>query len=238
MEYNGLFSDKAIIGMIHLGGNSKGDVIKRAIRELEIYERNGFEGAIVENFHNDSLYLLIDALKEIRSCHFQIKVGVNVLPNEYQEAFPLSEDSFIQIDNIAGKYENGNLDVERYNVYRSRFPNVVVLGGVWPKYYKKLPSSNLEEDLKDGMERCDAIVVTGERTGEETPLSKIIEFRSHLRDFPLIIGAGSNPDNVSDQMFFASGVINGSYIKEMGDARNDVAETRVKHYRNAVISPQ
>ena len=46
------------------------------------------------------------------------------------------------------------------------------------------------------MTRCDAIVVTQDATGQETPMEKINEFRKIIGDFPLVIGAGMTADNL------------------------------------------
>ena len=52
----------------------------------------------------------------------------------------------------------------------------MLLGGVRFKYQPVHSGRTLEEDLRIGMERCDAIVCTGEGTGIPTPLGKVEEF--------------------------------------------------------------
>ena len=63
------------------------------------------------------------------------------------------------------------------------------------------------------MERADAIVVTGEGTGIETSIEKILQFREIIGDFPLIVGAGVTPDNAHEQLENTDGVIVGSSLK-------------------------
>ena len=43
-----LFSRKHVMGMLHLGGNFP---VLQAIDDLGIYERNGLDGVIVEDYH-------------------------------------------------------------------------------------------------------------------------------------------------------------------------------------------
>jgi len=218
--------NKSIFGMIHLASVVP---VERAIEEIKIYEEEGLQGIIVENYHggvND----IIDTLESIDT---KMDIGVNVLPNEYEKAFEIAHKyggKFIQLDFISGRYERDRaIDVDDYLSYRNRYPNIKVLGGVWPKYYTPVKGSNLEEDLKMGMKLCDAIVVTGQGTGKETPLDKIKYFRSVIGNFPLIIGAGLTADNIN-QMEWVDGAIVGSYFKPGGATTAKVDRELVKKF--------
>jgi hypothetical protein len=103
-----------------------------------------------------------------------------------------------------------------------------------PKYYEPIAGSSLEDDLNNGKLLCDAIVVTGKGTGKSTPLDKIIKFREVLKDFPLIIGAGLNIDNVSEQMKYADGAIVGSAFKPNGDTTKFVDSRLVNKFMKSI----
>jgi len=45
------FTEKPIIGMIHLAGERGNGKIKRALKELCVYEEEGVGGAIIEDYH-------------------------------------------------------------------------------------------------------------------------------------------------------------------------------------------
>ncbi len=47
-KFYDLFGNKPIIGMIHGAGDKPVD---RAMKELDIYEEEGVNGAIIENYH-------------------------------------------------------------------------------------------------------------------------------------------------------------------------------------------
>lgn len=133
---------KAIIGMLHLSGNQP---VERALEELAIYEEEGLAGAIVENYHSNQHTVEI-ALATIKQRKSKITIGVNILPNRFHIAYDLAKEhdaAFIQMDYIAGKYEEGALPINMYNPTRDNNPEIVVLGGVWPKYYHPLPTSNM-----------------------------------------------------------------------------------------------
>ncbi len=219
--------NKSIFGMIHLYGTSP---VERALEEIQIYQEEGLQGVIVENYHGstDDVITVLRNLKDVK-----IEIGINILPNEYELAFELAEQygSFIQMDYISGRYEkNTYLDVDHYMSYRNKYPNVSVLGGVWPKYYRPVEGSDLKEDLTKAKMLCDAIVVTGSGTGMETPIDKIKTFREIVSDFPLIIGAGVTSDNI-ENLEVADGAIIGSYFKN-GNTTSKVDRELVKLFMN------
>ncbi|MBS3073588.1 tryptophan synthase subunit alpha [Candidatus Pacearchaeota archaeon] len=233
---------KPIIGMIHLAGSTDSEKILRALKEVEIYEKQGIDGAIVENFHSNEKDVLI-VLQEIakQKSHKQLanlSVGVNILPNEFQRSFEIAntyELDFIQLDFIAGEYHlREKLDTKHYDFFRKQYPQIVVLGGVWPKYYHPIKGSNLENDLNEGIQRADAIVVTGEGTGIETPIEKIIKFKEILGDYPLIIGAGLNNQNVFRQLKIADGAIVGSFFKKFNQTDGELEETKIERFMEQV----
>ncbi len=234
-RFHNLFPQpKAIIGMLHLSGANP---VERALEELTIYEEEGLAGAIVENYHSDILH--VDrTLESIRRRGSRITIGINILPNHFHIAYDLAKEhnaSFIQMDYIAGKYEEGALPINMYTPTRDNNPEIVVLGGVWPKYYHPLPTSNMEEDIRTGKSRADALVVTGAGTGKETPIEKIMTFRKGVGEqYPLIVGAGLTPENVKEQLHYAQGAIVGSTFKPSGDTKRMVDRALVRQFMNAV----
>ena len=236
MSFASLFPvKKSIIGMIHLaGGITK--KIGRALDEIAVYEGEGLDGIIVENYHGSDLDVE-NTLKAIRRTGTSLAIGVNILPNNWGHAFDFSHEcgaGFIQVDYVAGKYTKGSINGELYPLFRKRYSHIVVLGGVHPKYYTPVPGSHLEDDLVTGKDRADAIVVTGEGTGIETPLSKIREFRSVLGEHPLIVGAGLTPETVAEQLRIADGAIVGSYFKIDNETENYLDRAKVRRFMDAV----
>ena len=232
-NYSKVFGPKAIIGMIHMAGDKPVD---RALEELALLEREGVDGAIVENYHTRDLNLIEAVLKVTSVSSFKMAIGVNILPNNFSHAMNLVQrynGKFIQLDYISGTYARGDhlleLDVAAYTDAKNKYPNIVVLGGVWPKYYelRRFDEKNLPHYLDDATKRAEAVVVTGDGTGEETPLSKIQLFRDTIDRHPLIVGAGLNAKNAYAQLNIADGAIVGSYFKD-GDTEMPMIQERVK----------
>lgn len=232
-RFNQLFDKFPVLGMIHLAGI---DPVGRALKEIELFEKEGVDGAIVENYCGSTEDVRV-TLRELSKLENKIIIGVNILPNEFELSFRLANHygaKFIQLDYVAGHYSSsGVLNHKYYSYTKKKFPDIVVLGGVWPKYYHPILGSNLEEDLKDGMERADAVVVTGDGTGKETPLDKIMRFREILDDYPLVIGAGVNMSNIEEQFRVSDGFIIGSYFKD-GQVKNPIFQNKVREIMDAV----
>lgn len=232
-KFNNLFGNKPILGMLHLAGE---DPVKRALEEMTIFEEEGVDGAIVENYHG-SVEDVIKTLNEIKRIKPSLIIGVNILPNEYYWSFQLAKQygvDFIQLDHVAGKYMSGELDSIGYSSLKEKFKHILVLGGVWPKYYHPVEGSDLEKDLIVGIQRSEAIVVTGEGTGKETPIDKIIRFREIMGNHPLIIGAGLTPSNIYEQLRIADGAIVGTYFKVDGDTSKPVDRMKVSELMDIV----
>jgi hypothetical protein len=178
---------------------------------------------------------MIDVLDNIKT---NMIVGLNILPNEYEQAFTLANKygaKFVQLDFVAGTYFNRKFIYgQHYMEIKDKFSEITVLGGVWPKYYEPVKTSVLKDDIETGMRRAEAIVVTGEGTGKQTPLEKIKEFRNILGEHPLIIGAGLTPFNVVEQLSIADGAIVGSTFKPASLTTQMIRKDLVKQFMDEV----
>jgi len=247
-DFNRFFGvNKPLIGMIHLAGLDKKEKILRAREELDIYIRNGMNGALIEDYHCKDLGVMEEFLHEIKIVNRpkEFRVGVNVLQNPFK-AFDLAKKygaDFVQLDYVAGSYYDfGRIDEKFYEEVRKKHQSIFVFGGVWPKYYfpiggtkkwgeydEKIHGSVLRRDLEQAVGRADGIVVTGEETGKETPIDKIIKFDEVIGGRrPLIIGSGFSPYNDYQQMAVSDGVIVGSSLKENGNTSNKVDVNKVR----------
>lgn len=229
-------TEKPIIAMIHLAGWEPEEILEQAKKEIAILYSCGVHAVLVENYYGDAgdVEITLNYLKE----NYPDKVyGVNVLG--YPEtSFALARAygaGFVQIDSVCGHLKPGRDEAYAELLEELRGQrDVFLLGGVRFKYTQYCSGRTLEEDLKLGAERCDAIVVTGEGTGISTDLEKIKTFRKILGDFPLVVGAGMTAETAREQLAYADGAIVGSYFKEEGYTEYPVDETRVKKFMDVV----
>lgn len=239
------FTNKPIFGMIHLSGGDSETIRERALKEIDIYVEEGLDGCIIENYHGTVTDVMI-VLRELSLIEKKnIKIGINILPNNYESAFEIAslyDVDFIQLDYISGNYiDTKSINEKNYLDTRYKYKNdPLVFGGVWPKYYSPIENSELKKDISGALLLCDGIVVTGSGTGKETPLDKIKEFKSHMisdRKFgniPLIIGAGLDASNVVEQLKHADAAIVGSCFKPYKRTQEMISRELVREFMNEV----
>jgi predicted TIM-barrel enzyme len=223
--------------MIHLKGGDRGQRLAIAKKEIALYREAGLDGVVVENYFGDK-YDVESVLGHIRSGEFGMLLGVNVLGDDkfaFEAARKHGAD-FMQIDSVAGHLAPE--DDLKYHEFimenREACRPTKILGGVRFKYQPYKSGRTLEEDMRIGMSRCDAIVVTQDATGQETSMEKITEFRGLLGSFPLFAGAGMTPENCAKQLELVDGAIVGSYFKDSRKADGDVCLGHCTAFMDAV----
>ena len=207
---------KPIFGMLHLTGSTASERLAIAAQEITTLVDHGVDGLIVENYFGDTDDVR-RVLDHIAKRPPETLIGLNVL-RDFRLAFQLAGQypvDFIQVDSVAG-----HLAPAEDREFAAEFAELrtglraVLLGGVRFKYQPVRSGRSEEEDLMLGAERCDAIVVTSDATGQPTDIGKIKRFRSVLGDaVPLLIGAGLAPENAAEQLSLADGAIVGSTFK-------------------------
>lgn len=234
-------TDKPIIGMLHTLGGDRNAVLEIAKEEIEIMYRSGVDAVLVENYFGSTDD--VEAVLNLLQTEYPNSVyGVNVL-GDYEMAFELANQygaAFVQIDSVSGHLppSQDKIYADNLKELRSKF-NVFLLGGVRFKYQPYRSGRTLEEDLKIGMDRCDAVVVTGSLsspggTGVATEYDKVEQYREIVGDFPLIVGAGITAETVEKLMSVADGGIVGSYFKQSGDAYNRMDSSRVSDFMKKI----
>lgn len=256
-NFSNIFSGKkpliACIHLLPLPGSPLFDgkisnVFETALQELEVFQRNGVDGIIVENFRDKPFYpnkvpaetvaSMSAVIREIVR-ESKIPIGVNVLRNDGESAIAVAvatESDFIRI-NVhmnAVVSDQGILQGEAHKTMRLRSnlkSEVLVFADVGVKHATPLTSRTIEQETKDVSERglADAVIVSGQFTGGETD-PKDCEKVRETTDLPILIGSGTTPENISKVYDKVDGFIVGSYFKKGGKGENLVEESRVKEF--------
>lgn len=228
MTYTDIFGKKPIFGMIHTGYSAGLGMLELAKKEIEIYLSHGIY-PLVENYFG-SADDCETVLAWLHNTHHDAIYGVNILV-DYPWAFELGRKygaKFIQIDSVCGHLapEKDEQYAENLQYYRKQNSDVLVFGGVRFRYQSVKSGRSVEEDLRIGMERCDAIVCTGEGSGQSTPFRKIRQFKNTVGEFPVIVGAGVTAETARHTAEISDGVIVGSWFK---DGHKDVGTVNEKY---------
>lgn len=221
---------KSIIGVIHLKGEGEADIRERAKREIDLYVEGGLDAIIAEDYFGPypQLEWVLDYLQGQK---LPIPYGVNCL-NFDSLNFRLARNydcDFLQLDSVVGHVkprDEASLDAF-FDLERPR-TEALVLGGVRFKYQPVLSARSLEEDLVTAQGRCDAVCVTGDGTGVQTPLEKLAHFKAQLGSFPLVICSGLRADNCAEQLHIADAAVVGSFFKDTGKDTGDVDAGKIR----------
>lgn len=227
---------KPIIGVIHCKGGTDVEVLERAKKEIDIYERCGVDGVLVETYFG-TYHQVEKVLSYLQTEKSGYPYGVNCL-NVDAMGFILAETygcSYLQIDSVGGHLKpRDDESLDAFFEYFRRDCSAALLGGVRFKYQPVLSGRSVEEDLVICLNRCDAVCVTEDATGQETSLGKIEQFRNAIGEFPLLVCAGMTADNVKNQLKIADGGVVGSYFKDTYQDTGDVSEEHVRTFMNQV----
>lgn len=239
MRFEELFpKGKPIIGMIHNKGTNRDDKLKRAVQEADMLVSCGVDALLIEDYYGDAE----DVERALRWLHEerpQYRYGVN-LRNSLTLSCDLAEKygaKFVRANSVCGHLsaEDDKLFEKECLSCHGR-GSFLLFGGVGFNGEDRVSGRALSEDLKLGMERCDAIVVTGAGIGVNTEIGQIREFRNIIKSFPLIIGAGMTEGTAKEQLFAGDGAIVGSAFKDNGKADGEISEQAVKDFMAQVVS--
>lgn len=221
---------KPIIAMVHVFDGERQRQVGQALEDTERLQRGGVDGLLVENYDcgyfdaNCATDEMAERLAEIAievKRYSKIPVGFNVLPNDYWKSLSVAlstSGTFIQMDHITGDFNGCEpVDHEEYLATRKCCRDVAVFGGIHPKYYELTdPTCSLAGCAEKAMSLADAVVVTGQVTGDPATLDDLRVAREAIGKHPLVIGSGLNVHNVASQLSIADGAIVGTAFKRDG----------------------
>lgn len=223
---------KPVITVLHGRGGDDYSVLENAKREVDIFLKNKIDSFLVENYFCtcEQAEMVLDYVSSLK---LEEPIGINIL-DDARLNFILARKyncDYMQIDSVSGHLTPEEEPKFQGFISEQRcITRAKIIGGVRFKYQPYKSGRPLEEDMRIAVDRCDAIAVTGNKTGEETDLDKIRKFRALLGKFPLIIAAGLNPDNLRESLAIGDACIVGSYFKENHDVAKPVCEQYVREF--------
>ncbi|WP_182629914.1 BtpA/SgcQ family protein [Pantoea hericii] len=226
-------------------------IIDRALRDAENYILGGVHGLIVEN-HGDIPFskpedigpetpaLMAVITEKVRE-RFGVPLGINVLANAALPAFATAlagGADFIRVNQWANAYVANEGFIEGAAAkalrYRSqlRAEHIRVFADSHVKHgsHAIVADRSIQELTRDvDFFEADAVIATGQRTGDSATLEEIDEIRA-ATTLPLLVGSGVTPANVCQILGRTQAVIVASALKVDGVWWNDVDRERVKHF--------
>lgn len=256
--------EKPVIGMIHLpplpgsvGYQYDGmePIIEVARRDAERLVEGGVDALMVENMWDLPYHVKNDvppaemcaqsvAAREIRRQFPDIPLGINVVHNGGKPLLSIAVASgadFIRVCLLTGAqiWDTGEFDTGvasellEYRKYLGA-EDIKIFCDVDKKHSIRFPNLDLETHIEwTEFYLADALIVSGAMTGAKPKLEKVKK-ASELSSRPILMGSGTNSENIEDFLQYADGAIVGTSLKVNGVGENPVSVDRVKEYMSEV----
>jgi len=175
---------------------------------------------------------------------FPLPVGINVIHNGGIVCLAIAVAArarFIRVCILTGSrlWDTGELDHGcAADLVRKRkelhAEEIHIFADVDKKHSVSFPGLDLATHIEwTEFYGADALIVTGRMTGSAPDAEKVREVRS-LATRPILVGSGSNRENIGLFLQYADGVIVGSSLKKDGVMQNPVDLQRVREFMDAV----
>ena len=225
-------------------------IIQWAVKDARALEQGGVDGLLIENINDipfskdhvdphivSAMTIIVNAIKK----EVNIPYGINVLRNDWRAAVGIAAVTgakFVRVNVFSGAMitDQGVIEGDPKGCieYRDKIaPKLNILADVWVKHGLPLKLKgrlSIAQAAKDTVYRglADAIILTGEGTGEPVKLNELQSVRKAVPDRPILIGSGIDPDNIENYIDLADGFIIGTYLKSGGSIGNSVSKHRVE----------
>ena len=247
---------KPVIAMIHTGPTPGvpgficiQSAVERAVAETEVYLAAGVDGILIENMFDFPCVHEREMGPEVAASMTRVAyavkrrarytpVGLHVLFQGNKTALAVAQAAgcdFIRAEGWTHAHvsDKGIAEASAGAVLRYRHyigaQSIPVFADVKKKHAAHALTADLSiADVARGMtlHRADAVVVTGDHTGEPPSHADLAAVRA-ATDLPIFVGSGASADNYGDLYLLADGFIVGSALKEGGRWDAPVCEQRV-----------
>lgn len=232
---------KPVIGMVHLGAlpgsplhDSEQDLVAAARADLQALQEAGFDAVMFGNENDRPYELNVDVastatmaaiIGELKA-DITVPFGVNVLwdPMATIALGAATGAAFVR-EIFSGTYASDmghwNPDAGKAARYRQRLArsDMAMLYNVSAEFAHSLDQRSLPDRARSAVFSSvpDAVLVSGQITGEAAALSDLEAVKAVLPDTPVLANTGVKHDTVADVLTIADGCIVGSSLKYNGD---------------------
>lgn len=247
-------ASKPVIGMVHIGAlpgsplfDPDMDFVGSARADLRALQEAGFDAVMFGN-ENDRPYefnvdtastatmaAIIGELKPEISVPF----GVNVLWDPMATvALGAATGAHFVREIFTGVYAsdmgNWNTDAGKAMRYRNRLgrPDMAMLYNISAEFAHSLDQRSLPDRARSAVFSSipDAVLVSGQITGEAAEMSDLSAVKAVLPNTPVMANTGIRHDTVAEVLSIADGCIVGSSLKYDGDTWNAIDPDRARDF--------
>jgi membrane complex biogenesis BtpA family protein len=223
-------------------------LIEHALADLEVFQRGGLAGVLVENEHDrphrveagrETIASISVITHELVRAASSIAVGVEILLNDPEASLAAAlaaGAAFIRTDYFSDRmsrpgYGEMRIAPAELLAYRTRLEasEILVLADVQVKYARMLEPCTLQESASRARAAgADGIVVSGMRTGEPPSLDELTDARAGADGIPVLVGSGLDRRNAAGLLAIADGAIVGTSLLRDGHAALGLVDELVR----------
>lgn len=232
---------------------SVAQVIDAAVRDAQTLAEGGVHALMVENFGDVPFFpgrvpshtvaSLTAVACAIRTA-VDLPLGINVLRNDGVSALGIalaSGASFVRVNVLSGARlaDQGLLHGIAHDLLRERAlldaGRIAIWADVDVKHSAPLAPRPLHAEVHDTLDRglADALIVSGEGTGQATDLDKLRTVKNAAGRAPVLVGSGVTVATIRNTLAIADGVIVGTALKQDGRVLAPVDLRRVRDLMQA-----
>lgn len=214
--------------------------LKNALKDLAAFEKGGVDGIIFENnydiphktFVDSSVVASMTYLGEQIKKATKLPLGVSILWNDYYTALSIAKILNLQFIRIPVFVDKVKTD---YGIIRGRAKkiikyrkainaeNVALFTDIHVKHAKLLSKNNIIASAKLAVKNhSDAIIVTGKWTGQSPSLEELKLLRNSIGSFPILVGSGTDKNNIKSLLKYADGAIVSTSLKSGDEVHGEV----------------
>lgn len=245
---------KPVIGMVHVGAlpgtplfDPQLNLVAEARTELLALQEAGFDAVMFGN-ENDRPYefdvdtastaTMASIIGQLKS-DITIPFGVNMLWDPMASvALGVATGADFVREIFTGMYASDmgvwTTDAAKAMRYRNRLgrPDMAMLYNVSAEFAHSLDQRSLPDRARSAVFSSipDAILVSGQITGEAAAMSDLSSVKEVLPDTPVLANTGVKPDTVAEVMSVADGCVVGSSIKVDANTWNPIDPVRAKQF--------
>jgi len=245
---------KPVIGMVHIGAlpgtplfNPKLDLVAAARTELLTLQDAGFDAVMFGNENDRPYEFKVDTASTATMAYIigQLKseitvpFGVNVLWDPMATvALGAATGAHFVREIFTGTYASDmgswNTDAGKAMRYRDRLgrSDMAMLYNVSAEFAHSLDQRSLPDRARSAVFSSipDAVLVSGQITGEAAAMSDLSAVKAVLPDTPVMANTGVKHDSVAQVLSIADGCVVGSSIKVDGNTWNNIDPERARSF--------
>lgn len=208
------------------------NVLKQVLLDLDAFVKAGVDGVIFENNYDtphkifaepSTVSIMTLVGKEIKK-NTNLPVGINVLWNDYKSSLSIAKTLDLQfiripvfVDDVKTSYGIVNGSPTSIISYKEsiKAEGICLFTDIHVKHSVLLSKHSLVDSAMLAIENgTDAIIITGNWTGQSPNLENLETVRKAVSQFPILIGSGINNSNIKEFFKYANGTIVSTSLKE------------------------